>query len=61
MTLLHSLVDGLKIKKRCHQKEGVTLRPPYLKKHFVEEMDDNLCSKLGFIQVTYNYTRLIFI
>jgi hypothetical protein len=26
MALLHSLVDGLRIQNKCHQKEGVTLK-----------------------------------
>ena len=30
MALLHSLVDGLEMKNRCRQKEGVTLRHCYL-------------------------------
>ena len=31
MALLHSLVDGLRfLNKRCHEREGVTLRPWYL-------------------------------
>ena len=30
MTPLHSLVDGLRIKNKCHQREDVTLRPWYL-------------------------------
>ena len=30
MTPLHSLVEGLRIKNKCHQKEGVTLRSHYL-------------------------------
>ena len=29
---LHSLVDGLRMKLRCHQKKGVTLRPWCLRK-----------------------------
>ena len=33
MAPLHSLVDGLSIKNRCRQKEGVTLRPQYLKEN----------------------------
>lgn len=33
MTLLHSHVNGLKIKNRCHQKEDVTLTPYYIKDH----------------------------
>ena len=31
MASLHSLVHGLKIKNRCHQKEGDALRPQYLR------------------------------
>ena len=30
MAALHSLLDGLEIKIRCHQKEGDTLRPQHL-------------------------------
>jgi hypothetical protein len=31
MALLHSLIDNLKIKNRCHQRAGVTLNPQYLR------------------------------
>ena len=30
MSLLHSLIDGLRVLNRCRQREGVTLRPQYL-------------------------------
>ena len=30
MTSLHSLVDGLRIKNKCLQREGVTIRPQYI-------------------------------
>ena len=29
MAPLNALVDGLRMKNRCHQKEGVTLTPQY--------------------------------
>jgi hypothetical protein len=30
MAPFHSLVDGLRIKNKCHQKEDITSRPQYL-------------------------------
>ena len=48
MAPLHSLVDGLRIKNRCHQKEGDALRPRYLNLLYV-------CSWLGgYMPITYN-------
>ena len=48
MAVLHSLVDGLmRIKNRCHQKEGDVLRLQYLKTY----KDKRVCIYLGGVTV----------
>ena len=38
MAPMHSLVDNLRIKNKCHQREGFTLRPQYLMHQDSREM-----------------------
>ena len=45
MAPLHSLVNNLRMENRCHQREGVTLRPWYLRWHACNKFYER--SKVG--------------
>ena len=54
MVPLHSLVNGLRMKNRCRQEEGVTLRPQYLMQSFstwnlYQFLEDKACNALEFL------------
>lgn len=46
MAPLHSLGDGLRIKYRCHQKEGDDLRPQHLR--YIKKLEIHTCINTNF-------------